>query len=115
MAAEKDFENKVKDYLKSQGCWFVKFFANSFTRKGVPDILVCCKGYFVGVETKGAKGTPTPLQLYNRDEIRKAGGIAVILYPEQFESFKDLIEQVMNNRIAYAKAIQYGFDREWVK
>lgn len=38
---EKAFENKIKNYLKSKGVYFVKFFANSYTRVGVPDLLAC--------------------------------------------------------------------------
>ena len=28
MAAEKNFENRLKKFLEDEGCWFVKFFAN---------------------------------------------------------------------------------------
>lgn len=34
--SEKAFENKIKKYLNDKGCWNVKFFANSFTRSGIP-------------------------------------------------------------------------------
>ena len=92
MAAEKQFENKVKKFLEDEGCFFVKFFANAFTKKGIPDILCCCNGYFVGIETKADDGKPTALQLKKCREIRKAGGFAWVVYPTAFEQLKQLIK-----------------------
>jgi len=92
MAAEKQFENNVKKFLKNEGCYFVKFFANGYTKKGVPDILCCCNGYFVGIETKADDGRPSELQKYNCLKIRKAGGFAWIVYPSAFDELKRLIK-----------------------
>lgn len=91
MAQEKTFENKVKKFFASQGAWHVKFFANSFTKSGIPDILACVNGYFVGIEVKAQNGKPSELQLYNIRKIREAGGFAVVLYPSGFEKFKKFI------------------------
>lgn len=88
MAAEKNFENKIKNFLKEEGCWEVKYFANAFTPSGIPDILACIGGYFVGIEVKAQNGTPSDLQLDNVAEINKAGGFAFVLYPSAFEEFK---------------------------
>lgn len=98
MNPEKQFENKVKAYLKEQGCWFVKYWSGTaqngrkFTKDGVPDLLVCCNGFFLGIELKAENGKPSELQLWNLDQIRKAGGIGIVLYPHMFEEFKDLVE-----------------------
>ena len=98
MAAEKQFENKVKAFLKEQGCWFVKYWSGNaqngkkFTKDGVPDLLVCWKGKFLGIELKAENGKPSDLQLWNLDQIRKAGGEGILLYPHQFEDFKKFIE-----------------------
>ncbi len=92
---EKIFENRVKEYLSLNGCWFCKFFANSYTKVGVPDILACVNGKFVGIEVKAEKGKPSQLQIHNRDRIRESGGISIILYPEQFENFKNFIQRMI--------------------
>ena len=92
---EKDFEKKVKQFLKERGCWVLKTWSNGVQRQGIPDLLVCCNGYFVGVELKADKGKPSELQKYNIDKIRESGGIAIILYPEQFEEFKGLIDDLI--------------------
>lgn len=88
---EKIFENKVKKFIEEKGGWQVKFFANSYTKIGVPDILACINGYFVGIEVKAENGNPSELQKYHCEEIRKAGGFAFILYPSGFDDFKNFV------------------------
>ena len=88
MAAEKNFENKVKRYLKEQGCYFIKYWGGAaYTKSGVPDLLVCCNGHFVGIEVKAEKGKPSELQIYNLRRIDESGGYAILLYPKDFEKF----------------------------
>ena len=91
MGNEKNFENRVKNFLKSENCWFVKFFANAYTKAGIPDILASGNGFFVGIEVKADEGRPSELQLYNVQEIRKSGGFAWIVYPSGFEKLKQKI------------------------
>ena len=88
---EKQFEEKVKSYLRTRGAYFVKFFANGFTRSGVPDILACVNGQFIGIEVKAQNGKPSELQLHNIRAINQAGGFGFILYPSAFEVFKAFI------------------------
>lgn len=95
MAGEKNFENRIKKFLADRGCWFVKYFANRMTKSGVPDILACVNGRFVAIEVKATNGKPSELQIWNRDKIREAGGIAIIVYPEQWDDFKDLINELV--------------------
>lgn len=112
MAGEKRFEEKVKAFLKEQGCWILKTWSNGVQRSGVPDLLICCNGYFLGVELKAENGKPSELQLWNIDKIREAGGIAIVLYPDQFEDFKALIEHFKFDgfaKLGYKE--QFSFDR----
>lgn len=96
MAQEKQFENKIKKYLTEHGVWHVKYFANGFTKSGIPDILACCNGHFLAIEVKAENGRPSELQLHHIDKIKKSGGHAVIVKPSQFEEFKKLIEELKN-------------------
>ena len=94
---EKEFEDKIKAYLASEGCWYIKYWGGGgFTKSGIPDLLICCNGRFVAVEIKSATGSPSDLQLKKIREIRKAGGIAFVLYPNQFEMFKEMIRRIKN-------------------
>lgn len=93
MAAEKQFENKIKTYLDELGAWHVKFFANAFTKAGIPDILCCLHGEFIAIEVKAANGKPSELQLYNLRKIHEAGGIALLVYPKDWERLKNMLKQ----------------------
>lgn len=97
MAREKLYENKIKRYIESVGGWQVKFFANKYTRVGIPDILACINGHFVAIEVKSDRGEPSELQLYNVREIRKAGGFAFVLYPSGWEWFKDFVDDLIHD------------------
>lgn len=96
--SEKSFETDVKQFLKDKGCWTLKTWGNGVQRKGVPDLLVCCNGMFLGIELKSQKGKfdKEGLQMYNIREIRKAGGIAMVLRPDQYEAFKILIQKIID-------------------
>lgn len=92
MAAEKNFENRIKDFLKEHGCWIVKYWGGGlYTKDGIPDILCCCRGVFIGIEVKAPNGRPSDLQLVNLQKIDEAEGYGVLLYPDQFDVFKDFI------------------------
>lgn len=91
IASEKVFETKVKKFLKEQGCYFIKTHGDRFSKVGTPDLLVCCNGFFLGVELKAPNGKPSELQLYHVDQINKCGGIGLVLYPSGYDKFKKLI------------------------
>ena len=97
MTEEKVFENQIKAYLRKMGVWYVKFFANGFTKKGIPDILCCANGHFLGIEVKSATGRPSEEQIYQIEEIKKAGGYALVVYPKDFEKLKHLIEDLLRD------------------
>lgn len=92
MHQEKIFEGKVKAYLKSKGAYVVKQFGCAFSQAGTPDLLCCLNGHFIAIELKSDKGKPTKLQLIKLQQIKDAGGVAVLLYPKDFDEFKALIE-----------------------
>lgn len=88
---EKKFEEQVKKWLKEHNAWYVKTWSNGIQRAGIPDLIICWKGRFIGLELKAENGRPSELQKREVDQIKKAGGIAMILYPSGFEDFKKLL------------------------
>ena len=94
MAEEKRFENQVRRYLDSIGAWHLKTISNGYQRAGIPDLLICYKGRFIAVELKARKGKATPLQEYELKRIRSAGGLAFVLYPDDFEWFRKFMEEM---------------------
>ena len=95
MAQEKQFENKIKRYLKERDCYRVKYFGCSYSEAGTPDILACCNGYFLAIEVKADNGKPSELQLVKIDAIRKAGGFAYVVYPSGWNRLKDIIDGLL--------------------
>ena len=105
MAEEKRFENKVKRYLMEQGAWYLKYWAGApYTRSGVPDLLACVNGYFLAIELKAERGKPTDLQLHVIEEIRNAGGFAIVLYPSGFDEFKKFVAEL--NKEHYTREME---------
>lgn len=112
MAAEKNFENRVKKFLSDKNCWFLKYWGGAaYTKSGIPDLLVCCCGIFIAVELKAPNGKPSDLQLYNLRKISAAGGIACLLYPKDFTLFKQMIEQIQSG--IGINLNDYPFLTEW--
>lgn len=66
---------------------------HGYGRSGVPDIVSCYKGHFIGIECKAGKGTPTALQLKELRLIQEAGGVSMVVR----EDTTELLEQVLND------------------
>jgi Holliday junction resolvase len=64
------------------GCYLVKIHGSPWQRKGLPDIVGCILGRYVGLETKMPGKEPTPIQAHTLDLIRQAGGIAGVVRSE---------------------------------
>ena len=112
VAGEKNFENRVKKYLKEQGCWSLKYWGGAaYTKSGIPDLLVCCGGRFLGIELKAVNGKPSDLQLYNLRRIQAAGGLGCLLYPKHWDLFKQMIEQIQAGK--NIDTSEFPFLNEW--
>ena len=109
---EKDLETKVKALLNSEGCWWVKYWGGgAYTKAGVPDLLVCCEGVFLGVELKAARGRPSELQIHELHKIRDSGGLAILLYPDDLSVFKNLIHAIKENHPMVVAACMGIFEK----
>lgn len=112
MPAESDFVKKIKIYLKSKNVWFIKYWAgNDFTKAGIPDILACHKGEFIAIEVKAKTGKPSLLQIVTLRKIRDSGGRGILLYPKDWENFKNFIESTVDGALWYIDNIKY--QDEW--
>ncbi|MEE7581958.1 MAG: VRR-NUC domain-containing protein [Oscillospiraceae bacterium] len=95
MPKEKDFQLKVEKFLTDKGIYFVKYWGGgNFTRSGVPDLLCCIGGRFVGVELKTDNGKVSELQQYNIDKIIQSGGVALVLRPKDFKDFQSMVKNL---------------------
>lgn len=89
MTPETKFKNQVKKFLDENGIYHIPYFPTIYTPKGVPDIIACVNGFFVGIEVKVENGKPSKLQERQQHLINDSGGWCYILYPADFEQFKE--------------------------
>ena len=91
---ERDIVAAVKAYLASLGrdIFFWKEHGGPYGTSGVPDIIICYKGRFIGMECKLPDGHLTELQKRALRKINDAGGYAYRV--ESVEDAKEIIEMV---------------------
>ncbi len=73
--------NRIMERLKGVECgWFFKVHGGAFQAAGIPDVVGCLCGRFIALEVKRPGGRPTRLQEWVLDRIRRAGGVAAVVY-----------------------------------
>lgn len=87
---ESTLQNKILTFLESRGAYAVKVIAAS--KSGVPDILVCYGGRFIGIEVKapGKLNEVSELQKYNLNLIKKAYGQAYLV--DSLDAVRTILE-----------------------
>lgn len=76
--SEKSLRDRIVKYLTSVGAWNV--VTTGVGRNGVPDLLVCYRGYFVALEVKKPiGGVVSKLQRIEIRRIQRAKGIAEVV------------------------------------
>lgn len=74
---------KIKTYLKSKGAYVEKIWGGGFQSAGIPDLIACYKGRFLGIEVKVGSNGPSEIQLAKIALIKKAGGIGIVVWSLQ--------------------------------
>lgn len=91
---EKKVKDKVKKILGEHGAYYFMPATGGYGKSGVPDIVACIKGRFVGIECKANGGKPTALQEKNLMDIINKGGISILVDETGIEAFKVLISSI---------------------
>lgn len=81
--------------LKKRHVYYFFPVAGAYSSIGVPDIVACVRGKFVGIECKAGDNRPTELQLRNLKAIRDNNGIALVVN----ENNLDVLEQRLETLI----------------
>ena len=77
---ESTIQKQIIQWLQKCGAKVYNEHGDGYTRRGKPDIIACVQGRFVAVECKAPGENPTPLQLRELDQIRRAGGVAFVAH-----------------------------------
>jgi len=92
MPSEQQIQTKIKTYLEKEGAYVVKVL--SATKAGVPDLLVCYEGKFIGIEVKrpGTKNNVSKLQKHNLALIEQSEGLSLVAW--DVEMVKEFLQEI---------------------
>lgn len=128
---EKRFEEKLKKWLESEGIypmgtpeqdmttppcgyWEKRWGGGKYTKAGLPDMHIVVNGISIEAELKAPNGRPSELQIQKLNQIDNAGCIALVLYPKDFENFKNLVLFIKRNYFCSPDVVTYAsLERGW--
>jgi Holliday junction resolvase len=93
MTPEGKVKRKAIAELQKLGMYIFFPATGGFGRSGIPDIVCCYKGKFIGIECKANGKKPTALQQSNLQEIVNNGGIAIVIDETSVFNLKQIIEE----------------------
>lgn len=99
------FQKKILNFLEKNKIYAVKQNASALTKSGIPDIISNIRGLFVAIEVKKDKySKTTELQKYNIKKINDLNAIAIVLRPDKFNLFKEVITDFLKFEIIDVKS-----------
>lgn len=78
---ESRLSQKIQQSLRANGWFCFKVHGSDMMMAGLPDIICCAEGLYIGIETKlpDTRDNVSPRQAYVHEKIRQAGGTAVVV------------------------------------
>jgi hypothetical protein len=95
---EKKVKDKVKKLLEAYGAYYFMPATGGYGRSGVPDIVACIRGKFIGIECKANGGKPTALQEKNLMNIVNTGGFAILVDEGGIKMFENILGQIKDSK-----------------
>jgi hypothetical protein len=99
MTPEGKIKKKVTDILKARNIFYFSPANNGFGKSGIPDIIACVHGQFLGIECKAdLTKKPTELQVICGNNIKKSRGWWMIVNGEEsLNLLKTVIEEKLRD------------------
>ena len=94
MTPEAKVKKRAVVQLKTLGAYYFYPVTGGYGKSGVPDIVACYKGLFLGLECKAGKGKATKLQELNLKQIGEAGGYALIVNEDNVDDLRVLLTEL---------------------
>lgn len=98
---ESDLKEIVRKDLKClKHCYFLK--TQEVALRGIPDYFICLRGNFIALELKREDAQALnfqekyPLQHYNIEQIKKAGGLAFVITPGNWDFIYAALVEIDN-------------------
>ena len=84
-------KDQVRKVLEELGAYYFFPAANGFGRAGIPDVIACINGQFIGIECMAASKQPTALQQRELDNIEKAKGTGLLVNADNIDNLKTIL------------------------
>lgn len=99
---EGEIKDQVRKVLDEMNAYYFFPAANGYGRTGIPDVIACYKGHFIGIECKAGSKQPTALQQRELNNIEKVEGTGLIVNADNISNLKNILET------KYAEFMNYG-------
>jgi hypothetical protein len=94
MTPEAKVKKKVVDVLKKNNAYYFFPATGGYGRSGVPDIVCCYRGIFIGIECKAGSNKPTALQEAEMQKISNAQGFVLVVNETNIEDVAILLRDI---------------------
>lgn len=129
MAAEKQFEEKLKSWLESEGIyalgtprqdmkvspcgyWEKRWGGGQYVKSGLPDMHIVVHNISIEVELKSPTGTASILQKQKLSQIADAGCIGFVARPADLPKVQYLVRMVKSLHLPWTLMMEEaGLDR----
>ena len=78
MTPESDIKRDIKRYLDGIGAYWCMIKGGAHSKPGDPDMVVCLRGMFIGIEAKTYDGVQSNIQKLRQKQIEQAGGTYIL-------------------------------------
>jgi Holliday junction resolvase len=95
---EGEIKDQVRKVLDEMKAYYFFPAANGYGRTGIPDVIACIGGHFVGIECKAGSKQPTALQQRELDNIEKAEGTGLVVNADNIGNLKNILENAYERR-----------------
>ena len=94
--SESRVKAKVSAILKKHNVYFFYPATGGYGRSGIPDVIACVRGRFVGIECKAGDNNPTALQQRELQRIIDSLGRALVVRETNLDELDLLIKELVN-------------------
>lgn len=94
MTSEGRIKADIRRYLTGVGAFWSNVQGGAGSKPGDPDMVVCYKGRYIGLEAKTEDGRQSPIQKVREAEIKSAGGVYAVV--RSVSDVKEILEAVEN-------------------
>lgn len=91
---EKKVKIKVCEILKAHDCYYFYASTGGYGASGIPDIIACYKGLFLGIECKANGNKATALQNKHLTLIKQAGGFSVVIDEHNIDTLEPTLKHL---------------------